>query len=625
MDINVIKRYHELEKLLSTYSKQYYLLDDPSVSDAEYDKLYNELLAIENEYPEVKHTKSPSQKVGASGSKKFKKVKHLAEMISLENAYNENDISDFFERVQKASDNKHIEIVLEPKFDGLSVALSYKNGFLITAATRGDGITGEDVTQNMLTLNIPTTITNKNHLEVRGEVIMLKDDFQQLNDEREKNNEKLFSNPRNAAAGSLRQLDPNITKSRKLKFFPYAIVTNDFELQTQIETIAQIKKLGFNVSDKTTVITEQSDAYEFYKELEKHRSDLEYDIDGVVYKVNDIQLQKKLGSSAKFPRHSIAYKFPAEKAETTILDIVVQVGRSGNITPVAELRPVNIGGAIVARATLHNKDEITKKDLRVGDRVIVERAGDVIPKILFPITSERQSDSIPFIFPEKCPSCGSKLIQEDGEVAIKCININCKAQTVEKILHFVSKNAFDISGFGEQNVKSFFELGFLKSPIDIFELEMKNNEIHVEKLSGWGKQSAINLFESIKESRNITLDKFIYSFGIPNIGRVASKLIAEFFISYDAFLNCIYNNQYDNISQISGIGGCIVDSIRTFFDNEQNLNVIKKLGGDGVFDGYVNVKKMELSSSNKDYIGTTIVFTGTLNTLSRNEAKTLAE
>ena len=624
MNTEAKNKYHELKKLLDMYSKQYYLLDDPMVSDAEYDMLYNELLEIEKEYPELMDEQSPSQKIGAAPEKKFKKTEHSAEMLSLENAYNEDDISSFFDRVKKLSKLEEIEFVLEPKFDGLSVALTYKGGMLVSAATRGDGKIGEDVTHNMMVLDIPKKIPDLRTMEIRGEVIMLKSDFQKLNMERQQNSEKLFANPRNAAAGSLRQLDAEVTKLRKVHFFPYAIISNELQLTTQTASIKKLAEFGFAVSNRISVCSTQQKAYEFYKDLEKHRADLDYDIDGVVYKVNDLQIQAKLGSSTKTPRHSIAYKFAAERAETTILDIVVQVGRVGNITPVAELMPVTVGGVVVSRATLHNKDEIEKKDIRIGDRIVLERAGDVIPKILYPIIEDRSIISAPFIFPDKCPCCSSWLVQLDTEVAVKCININCDAQIIERIVHFVSKHAFNIDGCGEQNIKFFFEMGFIKSPQDLFALESKNSEMRLEEIDGWGKRSVDNLFASIRNAKHVTLDKFIYSFGIPQIGRAISKLIAEFFVSYEAFLRCIYESRYDDLLSINGVGQAIVNDVRKFFMIENNMNAMIKLAGDGISPGYVAVANIE-KSTNEEFSGQTIVFTGSLDLFSRDEIKELAE
>ncbi|GHU11888.1 DNA ligase [Alphaproteobacteria bacterium] len=641
-------RHAELCDLLENYSGQYYLLDTPTISDAEYDALYNELLEIEKEFPELKTKNSPSQKVGAKVSKKFSKIKHSSPMLSLENAFNEDDIAAFLERVRNLSGLDQIDLVLEPKLDGLSASLKYKNGMLIYGATRGDGTVGEDVTANILTVdNIPRKIRNDfDEIEIRGEVIMKKVDFQKLNESREISEEKLFANPRNAAAGSLRQLDAEITRSRKLTFFAYAIITRDSVFKTQMDVLKTLREYGFTVSDKIALCRDQQEAFLFYAEMEKQRAELEYDIDGVVYKVNDLQLQQKLGAASKFPRHSIAYKFPAEKAETTVLDIIVQVGRTGNITPVAELVPVTVGGVVVSRATLHNKDEIDKKDIRVGDRVVLQRAGDVIPQILYSIPEKRPENSMSFVFPSVCPCCGSTLVRGDEEVAIKCVNISCEAQMIERLIHFVSRQAFNIDGLGDQNIKFFFDSGIIKSPPDIFELEEKNKSlVRLENMDGWGKQSVTNLFESINKARTIRLDKFIYSLGISQVGRSVSKLVANFFKSYENFqrgvgssvtldpftaslpsetyASSIFNaettaNNIDDLLMVDGIGNSILNDIKNFFANKSNLEVVKKLAD------MITIVDMEASDASP-LANKTIVFTGTFEKMSREEAKELAE
>jgi DNA ligase (NAD+) len=624
------KRYLELKKILDKHSCQYYLLDDPEISDCEYDRLYNELLEIEKKFPELKSKNSPSQKVGAKASDKFHKVAHSTEMLSLDNAYNEDDITSFFERVKRLSGLDNVEFVLEPKFDGLSVSICYRNGILINAATRGDGKVGEDVTKNILTLDVPKKILETNNIEIRGEIVMLKSDFQELNKQREKNSEKLFANPRNAAAGSLRQLDANVTKSRKLKFFPYSIVSNSQLFETQFSIMKKLEEFGFMVSDKTFLCSTQNEAYEIYRGLEKRRADLEYDIDGVVYKVNDLSIQKKLGSSAKFPRHSIAYKFTAEKVETTVKNIFVQIGRTGVITPVAELLPVTVGGTVITRATLHNRGEVEKKDIRVGDRVVLHKAGDVIPQILYSLPDERNADSVPFVFPEYCLCCNSKLAAEEQKLIVKCTNFFCEAQIIERLMHFVSRDAFNIEGLGEKNIKFFYKAGIIKTPPDIFEIESRygsNNIFGISQLEdneGWGRQSVENLFKSINKSRSITLDKFIYSFGISQLGKTISKLIANFLHSHSNLLNFIEENRYDDLLSINGIGKSIVDDMRAFFDISNNLEILKKLAGDGRQPGLVEISGMEENKSGV-FSGEIMVFTGTFEQFSRDGIKKMAE
>lgn len=613
------KRHAELSKLLSNYSRQYYIFDDPSVSDAEYDALYQELLAIEKEYPQLATKSSPSQKVGAKVSKDFQKVVHEQKMLSLENAFNEEDIQDFIDKVKKLTGKSEIEFMLEPKLDGLSASIIYRNGTLVQASTRGDGAIGEDVTENVKTLNnVPKRINLPGDIEIRGEVVMLKKDFEQLNEQRRLNGEKLFSNPRNAAAGSLRQLDSRITAQRKLTFFAYSIIGESLNLTSQQEILQTLRNLGFTVSDKIKLCRNQEEAFDFYKTMEQQRSDLDYDIDGVVYKTNDLSLQKQMGNATKYPRHSIAYKFPAQKAQTTILDIVVQVGRTGNITPVAELAPVNVGGVIVSRATLHNKDEIEKKDIRIGDRVVVQRAGDVIPQILHPIIEQRPADSKSFKFPTTCPCCGSELVREEEEVAIKCENLDCSAQLVEKLIHFVSRQAFNIEGLGEQNIKFLFNKGIVKSPVDIFYLQEKNQQYHLENEDGWGKQSVENLFQSIEIAKNIGLEKFINALGIPQIGRAASVLIARFYGTFSNFMNAVEQDTVSELITVNGIGDSMIQDLKNFFKISNNLEVMRKLAA------VVNIQDAQ-ATEESELSGKSIVFTGTLSTLGRDEAKEIVE
>ena len=613
------KRHAELSRLLSKYSQQYYIFDDPSVTDAEYDALYKELLSIENEYPELATQNSPSQKVGSKISKDFKKVVHEQKMLSLENAFNEEDIQNFIDRVKKLTGKSQIEFVLEPKLDGLSASVIYENGILIQASTRGDGAIGEDVTENIKTLNnVPKKVDLPGKVEIRGEVVMLKKDFEQLNEQRQFNGEKLFSNPRNAAAGSLRQLDSKITAQRKLTFFAYSLIGEGLNISSQMEILKTLRRCGFTVSDEIKLCRNQDEAYKFYQEMEKQRSDLDYDIDGVVYKTNNLSLQKEMGNATKYPRHSIAYKFPAQKAQTTILDIVVQVGRTGNITPVAELAPVNVGGVMVSRATLHNKNEIEKKDIRVGDRVIIQRAGDVIPQILYPIIEQRPENSTSFEFPNRCPCCGSQLVQDEKEVAIKCENLDCSAQLVERLIHFVSRQAFNIEGLGERNIKFLFNKGIVKSPVDIFYLQEENQQYHLENEEGWGKQSVDNLFKSIETAKNIGLEKFINSLGIPQIGRAASILIARFYKTFENFLNAVEKDTVSELITIVGIGDSMIQDLKNFFKISNNLEVMKKLSA------VVNIQDAQVNTESK-FSGKSIVFTGTLSTLGRDEAKEIVE
>jgi DNA ligase (NAD+) len=582
----------------------------------------------------------------------------------------------------------------------LSVSLRYNLGTLTSAATRGDGSVGEDVTENVLTLDIPKTIPIRSEVEIRGEIIMMKADFHELNRQQEMNGEKLFSNSRNAAAGSLRQIDRKITSARKLRFFPYSIVfttgdvlqsmkvqdyndgalfayngdaagsvdsdvrSNDtikFDKQTSV--LKALKEFGFDVSDKIFVYRTQAEAYEFYKSLEKQRADLEYDIDGVVYKLNSLELQMKLGASAKFPHHSIAYKFAGEKAETTVLDIVFQVAKTGSITPVAILKPVTIGGVVVSRAMLYykkgkiashaalhdEKEENNKNDenyIRIGDRVVVRRSGEVIPQILHPIPKERPPGSVPLAFPTECPSCGSKLAFPSESCCAsggaKCENPNCEAKIIEQILHFVSKHAFNIDGLGEQIVKFLFKVGIVKNPADIFDIEKKSKELLEILGIAKGDKSQLDIFgaeekntqlqsipgcrmlpvgklcSSINNSKNIRLDKFIYSLGIPMIGRSLAKTMAFFFKSYDELWDCVENKKYNQLLSLWGIDKATVQEIEKFFANEDNVKLVRSLAE--------RVNVLDIETRQNDVLSNkTIVFTGSFSNFSRYEAKELAE
>lgn len=615
VDTKTKERYLVLSEQLRKYSKQYYLFDAPTISDAQYDAMYKELLEIEKQFPELRDESSPSRKVGAEVSSKYGKVVHEVPMLSLENAFNDEDILDFWERIEKLTGVHQINFCVEPKLDGLSVSIVYKDGRLVQASTRGDGHIGEDVTKNILTINnVPKTIEGFSG-EVRGEAIMLKSDFQQLNEKRQNNGEKLFANPRNAAAGSLRQLDANITASRNLKFIAYALIANPMPIKTQFELLEYLRNLGFMTVSPIALCNNRTEFQNYYKDMERNRAELEYDIDGIVCKVNELSQQKQIGTTEKYPRHSIAYKFPAERAQSVVKDIVIQVGRTGVITPVAELLPVTIGGVVVTRATLHNADYLKKKNIRIGDRVIVQRAGDVIPQVSGLVSDkEHAENSVPFEFPTKCPSCRAELVQEEGEVAIKCISLDCKAQLVERLIHFVSKSAFNIEGLGEQSICFLYDKGVIKNPADIFSIKPMDF-LHEE---GWKQQSVNNLLNSIEKSKNISLDRFIYSLSIPGVGKVVAKMIARFFKSYDNMMLCIKNRKCYELNEISGVGRIIATNFSAFFRISHNMEIVEKLAE------IVHIQEAPQLKSNA-FSGQVIVFTGTLQKLSRDEAKSIVE
>lgn len=615
VDDAVRSRYAELVELLNGYSRQYYMFDDPVVTDAQYDEMYRELLEMEKHFPELMDVSSPSRNVGSNVSSNFKKVKHDVPMLSLEDAFNESDVRGFVERVKKLV-GYDVAFCVEPKLDGLSASIVYKNGILIQASTRGDGHIGEDVTNNVLTIrNVPKKLRNYSYdIEVRGEVVMLKKDFFALNEQRQMDNDRLFANPRNAAAGSLRQLDSKVTASRKLFFIAYAVVANPVPVSTQFELLSFLNDIGFTTASNVKLCKNQNEAYLYYKDMENHRAELEYDIDGVVYKVNELALQDELGAASKYPRHSIAYKFPAEQAQSVVRDIITQVGRTGVITPIAELVPVTIGGVVVSRATLHNATDLLKKDIRVGDRVIIKRAGDVIPQILGPVKEERSVDSVPFVFPRKCPSCGADLIRIDGEIAIRCVNLECKAQAIERLVHFASKQAFNIAGLGEQNIRTMYDTGMISNCYDIFSLRAEDF-LNVE---GWGQLSVRNLLASIEKSKDISLDRFIFALSISEVGRTVAKLIAQFFRSYDSMIAAIKLGTCEELCTIDGVGESIRNSFVSFFQVSRNIEVVETLAS---VVRIQNMPELKLDI----FKGKSIVFTGTLQKLSRDEAKILAE
>ncbi len=618
----IILLHKELSEKLQKFAESYYLFDSPIVSDSEYDELYRKLVSLETEYPELKNgVVSVSEKIGAGKlDAKFRKIWHISQMLSLENAFNNDDIEAFLSRINKlAGCNSFIEMVAEAKLDGLSASIRYSAGRLVSAATRGDGIVGEDVTENVKCIdNVPIQINSDglpDTIEIRGEVVMLKADFVELNKDREKVGLQKFVNPRNAAAGSLRQLDPNITKSRKLKFFAYQIV-GDQKIKNQSDSLDALINYGFDVNPIFKICKSKQELYEFYNDVNHRRAELAFDIDGVVFKVNDLSLQTELGNTSKYPRHSIAYKFSAEQAETKILDIFVQVGRTGVITPVASVLPVNVGGVEISKATLHNKDEINRKDIRIGDTVIIQRAGDVIPQIVSVIPSSRHLSSQKYEFPSICPSCGSTLV--DGEdVAIKCPNVeNCKAQNIERIIHFVSKNAINIDGLGDKTIEFLVENGFVKSQLDIFKFSEYSR--FLLQFDGWGERQILNIKNAIDKSKKSSLDRFIYSLSIPLVGKIVSKQLAVFFETSKKFIECGEKGDFSSLINVDGIGSSIIHECEKWFSIKNNVDLIKQLNN--ILD-IVSVNK----HASGMLAGMIFIFTGTLESFSRDEAKRLVE
>lgn len=629
----------ELEELatkIAHYDRLYYLEDSPEISDAEYDALRARNRAIENRFPDLVRSDSPSKKVGirATGTG-FGKITHISPMLSLDNAFTESDVVDFLARVRRflnLSPDLEIKLVIEPKIDGLSASLTYQDGMLVKAATRGDGEVGENITANVMTIaDIPKTIPYKGTIEIRGEIYMVISEFNILNEERELAGEPIFANPRNAAAGSVRQLDPNITAKRPLHFFAYAVgeVPRDLNLSTQTALMELLSDYGFTVNTIQYTATSIFQIMEAYECIQEQRPNLGYDIDGAVYKIERLDYQSALGRISRSPRWAIAHKFPPEQAQTVIEMIDIQVGRTGTLTPVAHLRPINIGGVIVSRATLHNQDEIERKDIRQGDTVIIQRAGDVIPQVVEVIKDKRPYNSIPFQFPTFCPVCKSHAVRLSGEAARKCTGgLVCPAQAVLRLHHFVSKAAFDIEGFGIKQVEMFYNEGLLKSPADIFRLE-ENDSLSVTPLRnrvGWGRKSAENLFDAIQARRRIGLARFIYALGIMQVGQTTAKLLAKEYVSFNVWNSQMRaaaeesgTIQYDKLISIDGIGDKTAQDILNFFREPHNISVLDDLAK------ILDIEDVSLGQVDSKVKGKTVVFTGTLVKFTRAEATAIAD
>jgi DNA ligase (NAD+) len=616
-----------LSEMLTIYNQAYYEEDAPLVTDSEYDDLFNRNKQIEKNFPSLVLDSTPSLKIGSNPKREYKKINHLKPMLSLDNGFSEDDINEFASKIARfLGENSWIDLVCEPKIDGLSFSALYQKGKLKYVATRGDGFTGEDITQNMLTIkNFPENILVEfDDFEVRGEVYLTKEEFERINLAQKNNNLPLFANPRNAAAGSIRQLDSSITATRNLNYFVYALgeVTGEFA-NSQEDLLKKLSSLGFNVNHMHIVAHNLKQAMSFYEMLYSTRATIPYDIDGVVYKVNNFTLQERLGFIARSPRFAIAHKFPAQKASSIINSITVQVGRTGALTPVAELEPVNIGGVIVKRATLHNYDEILKKDIRIGDNVTIERAGDVIPKIIEVDFSKRTSNCQIFKMPDQCPVCLSPVIKEGEEKILRCSgNFSCQAQIIERLIHFCSRLAFNIEGLADAQIRFFFTENMVQTPYDIFFLHEKSKII--KSLPGWGEKSANNLFSAIEKAKTIELDKFIYSLSIRHIGENTAKLLAKHFCDVSKFIqDCSELSSNINIRQeledIDGVGSKVIEALEEFFINQKSkqiaLDLVKIL----------NITAFKEISANTSLTGKIIVFTGTLETLTRSEAKATAE
>ncbi len=612
------KRIEELREKIRENDYKYYILAEPSISDFEYDKLLKELEKLEAEYPHLITPDSPTQRVGKDITKEFKPVTHKVPMLSLTNTYSEEEILDFDRKVRNGLPaGEKIEYVVEPKIDGASVSLNYVNGFLKTAATRGDGTVGEEITINVKTIkSVPLKLKKLkslkyklNDFEARGEIFMRIKDFLKLNKERENLGEKLFANPRNSSAGTLKLQDPKVVAKRPLNIFLYMLVSTEEEFEFQFENLKILKELGFNVNPEFKLCKNIDEVLAACHKLEEKRESLEYEIDGAVIKVNSIRQQKILGSIAKSPRWAVAFKFKAKQAFTTINKITWQVGRTGAVTPVAELEPVFLSGSTISRATLHNYDEIKRKDIRENDKVVIEKGGDVIPKVVSVVTSERKKNSKPAKPPDNCPVCGTKLYKPENEVAYYCENTECPAQIKGRLEHFAARGAMDIEGLGEALIDLFVEKEFLHTYADIYDLKKRREElIAIERL---GEKSVDNLLRSIEESKKQPFEKVLFALGIRYVGSGAARKLADHFLSLDNLMKA----SEEEISEVHEIGPSISTSVKEFFSNDKNLKIIQRLKDHGLI-----LKSQKKAAVSSFFTSKTFVLTGTLSKFSREEA-----
>ncbi len=628
---------------IAQHDGAYHQADAPLISDARYDALRRRNDAIEARFPNLVRPDSPSKRIGAPAVSAFAKVTHARPMLSLNNAFNDEDVEEFLTRIRRflgLGEDEPVEMVAEPKIDGLSISLRYEDGKFIQGATRGDGQVGEDVTANLRTLDdIPETIHGgvPRVLEVRGEVYMTRDDFAALNARQEQAGEKVFANPRNAAAGSLRQKDVAITAARPLRFFAYAWgEVSGPVAETHWGFLERLRAWGFSINPLARLVSGLDGLLAAHGDIFNRRADLPYDIDGMVYKVNRLDWQQRLGQVSRAPRWAIAHKFPAEQAMTRIDAIDIQVGRTGALTPVARLRPVTVGGVVVSNATLHNEDEIARKDVRVGDRVIIQRAGDVIPQVVSVVPDQRPKNSIPYVFPDTCPECQSHAVREEGEAVRRCTGgLVCPAQRLERLRHFVSRNAFDIEGLGARHMQTFLADGLIETPADIFRLEHKADQIR--RREGWGGKSVDNLFAAIDQRRTISLERFIYALGIRQVGQATARLLAKQYGGLAAWRHAMEkamekaadqaadgaaggeSEAYAELVNIDGIGPLVAGCILAFFAEDHNRAVLDDLAGQ------VEVEDFVQASATSPLSGKTIVLTGALSSMSRAEAKARAE
>lgn len=609
------KKHEDLVRLIEKYSHEYYVLDNPTVSDFEYDQKMEELQRLEEEFPELITKTSPTQRIIGQVLDGFEEIHHEKQMLSLGDVFNDDELLDWVKKTEESA-HKELEFVAEMKIDGLAMSLVYQDGVLKYAATRGDGMTGEDVTTNVLTIpSIPTRINLMGRVEVRGEIYMPKKSFTELNEARKEKGEPLFANARNAAAGSIRNLDSSVARSRKLDgWWYYFANAEDFGIKTHAEAINKLDELGFKTNHERRIIKGKDQILAYVEEYTAKRSSLPYDIDGIVLKVNDFSLYDEIGYTAKTPKWAIAYKFPPEEVKTKLLDIVYTVGRTGKITPNAVLEPVRVAGSLVQRATLHNEDFILEKGLMVNDHVIIRKAGDIIPEVVKPILQDRTGEEIPYKMIENCPDCGSKLVKIDAMHF--CLNKNCPSRAIESLIHFASKDAMDIEGMGEKVCEEFFALGFIKSIPDIYLLHHHKDEII--EIDGWSNKSVDNLLDAIEKSKNNSLERLLFGLGIKEVGSKMAKTLARRFTN----LTMLMSQNEEELQNINDIGVVVAHSIVEYFKDEHNLEIINKLNELHVNMVYLGNNKVDSSSY---FYNKKVVLTGTLTSFGRKEATEILE
>lgn len=616
MTSSIVKELEKLRQEILEHDYRYYVLAQPVISDEEYDKLVKKLQELERAYPELISPDSPTQRITDQITKEFPVVRHSFPMLSLSNTYNEDEIRDFDQRIKETLKGESYQYVCELKFDGVAVSLVYENGIFVRGATRGDGTQGDEITQNLKTIrSIPIRLRNIQNslhaLEVRGEVFMRRGDFQRVNEERRLAGEKTFVNPRNLTAGTLKLQDPKLVSQRPLNFMAYFLHIKDTIATSHYENLLLLKNMGFPTSEHSKICKSIEEVIAYWKEWESRRSELSYDIDGIVVKIDSIQQQEKLGAIAKSPRWAVAFKFPSRKAETKLKAIRLQVGRLGTITPVADLEPVFLGGTTVSRATLHNEDYIHELDIRIGDTVIVEKGGDVIPKVSAVILKNRSPEIQPFIFPKKCPECNSNIFRPDYEANYYCENTNCPAQIKGRIEHFASRGAMDIEGLGEANVDQLVKINLLQNCADIYDLHKHFKKITT--LEKWGQKKVQNLMDAIEKSKDRPFDRVIYALGIRHVGQSMARCIVDNFPTIEQLIDV----SEEEIQSIQGIGPQIAESVIRFFADKHNRHIIERLRAAGV---QMSAKKKPALKS-KEFAGKNFVLTGKLESMTREEAK----